>query len=73
VVRLHAPFMAVRPFACWFQREWGNTYNRGVVTCFAQWFGFFRFWSACLTCGTQPPCHRGRTPEHVGEDFARDA
>jgi hypothetical protein len=24
-------------------------------------FGFFRFGSACMTCGTQPPCRRGRT------------
>jgi hypothetical protein len=23
-------------------------------------FGFFRFGSACMTCGTQPPCRRGR-------------
>jgi hypothetical protein len=22
---------------------------------------------------TQPPCRRGRTLEHVGEDFSRDA
>jgi hypothetical protein len=36
VVRLHASCMAVRPFACWFQREWGNAYNRGAVTCFAR-------------------------------------
>jgi hypothetical protein len=36
VVRLHASCMAVRPYACWFQREWGNAYNRGVVTCFAR-------------------------------------
>jgi hypothetical protein len=26
-----------------------------------------------MTCGTQPPCRRGRTLEHVGGDFARDA
>jgi hypothetical protein len=36
-------------------------------------FGFFRFGSACMMCGTQPPCRRGRALEHVGEDFARDA
>jgi hypothetical protein len=36
-------------------------------------FGFFRFGSACMTCGTQPLCRRGRTLEHVSEDFARDA
>jgi hypothetical protein len=36
-------------------------------------FGFFCSGPACMTCGTQPPCHRGRTLEHVGEDFARDA
>jgi hypothetical protein len=36
-------------------------------------FGFFCFGSARMTCGTQPPCHRGRILEHVGGDFARDA
>jgi hypothetical protein len=36
MVRLHASCMAVRPFACWFQREWGITYNRGVVTYLAR-------------------------------------
>jgi hypothetical protein len=36
VVRLHTSRTAVRPFACWFQREWGNAYNREVVTCFAR-------------------------------------
>jgi hypothetical protein len=36
-------------------------------------FGFFRFGSACMTCGSQPPCRRGRTLEHVGGDFARYA
>jgi hypothetical protein len=36
-------------------------------------FGFFYFGLACMTCGTQPPCRRGRTLEHVGEDFAHDA
>jgi hypothetical protein len=36
-------------------------------------FGFFRFGSARMTCGTQPPCQRVRTLEHVGGDFARDA
>jgi hypothetical protein len=34
-VQLHASCMAVRPFARWFRREWGNAYNRGAVTCFA--------------------------------------
>jgi hypothetical protein len=36
-------------------------------------FGFFCFRSACMTCGTQPPCRRGRTLEYVGEYFACDA
>jgi hypothetical protein len=36
-------------------------------------FGFFRFGSARMTCGTQPPCRRVRTLEHVGGDSARDA
>jgi hypothetical protein len=36
MVRLHASCMAVCPFACWFQREWGNAYNSGAVTCFAR-------------------------------------
>jgi hypothetical protein len=36
-------------------------------------FGFFRFGSARMTCGTQPPHRRVRTLEHVGGDFARDA
>jgi hypothetical protein len=36
-------------------------------------FGFFCFGFACMTCGTQPRCRRGRTLEHVDEDFARDA
>jgi hypothetical protein len=26
-----------------------------------------------MTCGTQPPCRRVGTLEHVGGDFARDA
>jgi hypothetical protein len=29
--------------------------------------------AARMTCGTQPPCHRGRTLEHVGEDLVHDA
>jgi hypothetical protein len=36
-------------------------------------FGFFRFWSPCMTRGTQPPCHRGRTLEHVSEGFGAAA
>jgi hypothetical protein len=28
---------------------------------------------ARMTCGTQPPCRRGRTLERVGEDLVRDA
>jgi hypothetical protein len=36
-------------------------------------FGFFRFGSARMTCGTQPPRRRVRTLERVGGDFARDA
>jgi hypothetical protein len=35
VVRLHASYVEVRLFACWFRRGWGNAYNRGAVTGFA--------------------------------------
>jgi hypothetical protein len=74
VVRLHASCIAVHPFARWFRQEWGNTYNRGVVSCFAcTGLAFFRFWSARMTCGTQPPRRRVGTLELVGGDFARDA
>jgi hypothetical protein len=38
-----------------------------------QRFGFFRFGSARMTRGTQPPRRRARTLERVGEVFARDA
>jgi hypothetical protein len=37
-----------------------------------QRFGFFRFGSARMTCGTQPLRRRVRILEHVGGDFARD-
>jgi hypothetical protein len=74
VVRLCASCMAVRPFDRWFQRRWGNAYNRGAVTCFAcGGLPSLRFGSARMTCGTQPPCRRVGTLEHVGGDFARDA
>jgi hypothetical protein len=36
-------------------------------------FGFFRFGSARMPCGAQPPRRRVRTLERVGGDFARDA
>jgi hypothetical protein len=36
-------------------------------------FGFFRFGSARMTCGTQPPRQGVRTLERVGGDFAHDA
>jgi hypothetical protein len=38
-----------------------------------QRFGFFCFWSARMTCGTQPPRRRVGTLELVGGDFARGA
>jgi hypothetical protein len=73
-VRLHASCMAVRPFARWFRRGWGDAYNHGAVTCFAcRGFGFFCFRSARMTCGTQPPRRRVGTLELVGGDFARVA
>jgi hypothetical protein len=74
VVRLLASCMPVRPFDRWFQRGWRSACNRRAVTRSAcGGFGFFRYGPACMSCGTQPPCRRGRTLEHVGEDFARDA
>jgi hypothetical protein len=36
----------------------------------ARRFGFFYPGPACMTRGTQPPRHRGRTLERVGEDSA---
>jgi hypothetical protein len=73
-VQLHATCMVARPFDRWFRRRWRSACNRGAVTRSAcGGFGFFRSGPACMTCGTQPPCRRGRTLEHVGEDFARAA
>jgi hypothetical protein len=39
----------------------------------ARRFGLFYPRPACMSCGTQPPCRRGRTLECVGEDLVRDA
>jgi hypothetical protein len=36
VVRLHATYMAVRPFNRWFRRGWRSACNRGAVTRFAR-------------------------------------
>jgi hypothetical protein len=44
-----------------------------MVRPFNRWFGFFCSRPACMTCGTQPPCRRGRTLKHVSEDLVRDA
>jgi hypothetical protein len=73
LVRLHAACMAVRPFARWFGRKWRNARNRRAVTRTARGgFGCFCLGPAYATRGTQLPCRRGRTLEHVGEDSARD-
>jgi hypothetical protein len=73
LVRLHAACMAVRPFAHWSGRKWRNACNRWAVTRTARGgFGSICLGLACVTRGTQPPCHRGRTLERVGEDSARD-
>jgi hypothetical protein len=45
----------------------------GGYTLRAWRFGFFCPGPACMTCGTQPSCRRGRTLEHVSEDLVCDA
>jgi hypothetical protein len=45
----------------------------GGYTLRARRFGFFCPEPACMSCGTQAPCRRGRTLERVGEDLVRDA
>jgi hypothetical protein len=73
-VWLDACHMAVHPFDHRFLRRWESACNRGAVTCLACGGSPFScFGSACMTCGTQPPCRRGRTLEYVSGDFARDA
>jgi hypothetical protein len=73
-VQLDAYRVAVHPFDHRFLRRWESACNRGTVTCLAcssspsSCFG-----SAHMTCGSQPPCRRGRTLEDVSGDFARDA
>jgi hypothetical protein len=32
LVQLHAAYMAVRPFTCWFGQKWRSAYNRWAVT-----------------------------------------
>jgi hypothetical protein len=32
VVQLHAAYMVVRPFTCWFRRRWRSACNRWAVT-----------------------------------------
>jgi hypothetical protein len=46
----------------------GRLHASRAAVCLLHVFG-----SALMTCGTQPPCHRVRTLEHIGGGFARDA
>jgi hypothetical protein len=70
LARLHAAYMAVRPFTRWSGRKWRSAYNRRVVACTARaWrFGFFSPGLACMTCGTQPPRRGG---ENLGACWRR--
>jgi hypothetical protein len=73
-VQLGAYRVVVHPFDHWFLRRWESACNRGAVACLACGGSpSSRFGSARMTCGTQPPCRRGRTLEYVSGDFARDA
>jgi hypothetical protein len=73
LVRLHAACMEARPLARWPRWKWRNARNRWAAVHTARdGLAFFRPGPACMTRGTQPPCRRGRTLEHVGEDSARD-
>jgi hypothetical protein len=73
-VQLDARRVAVHPFDHRLLRRWESACNRGTVTCLARGgspsscFGSIR-----MTCGSQPPCRRGRTLEDVSGDFARVA
>jgi hypothetical protein len=73
-VRLDACRVAVHPFDHRFLQRWESSCNREAVACLACCGSpSSRFGSARMTCGTQPPCLRGRTLEYVSGDFARDA
>jgi hypothetical protein len=73
-VRLDVCRVAVHPFDHRFLRRWESACNRGAVACLACGGSpSSRFGLARVTCGTQPPCRRGRTLEYVSGDFACDA
>jgi hypothetical protein len=73
-VRLDDCRVAVHPFGHRFLRRWESACNRGAVACLACGGSpSLCFGSARMTCGTQPPCLRGRTLEYVNGYFARDA
>jgi hypothetical protein len=73
LAQLHAACTAARPFARWSGQKWRAACNPlGDCTHRARRFGFFYSGPACMMCGTQPPCRRGRTLERVGEDSAPD-
>jgi hypothetical protein len=73
-VRLDACRVVVHPFDHRFLQRWESACNRGAVACLACCGSpSSHFRSARMTCGTQPPCRRGRTLEYVSGDFARDA
>jgi hypothetical protein len=56
-----------------FGENGGTPITAGGYLLRVEWFGFFHFWSARMTCGTQPPRWRVGTLELVGGDFAHDA
>jgi hypothetical protein len=70
LARLHAAYMAIRPFTRWSGRKWRCACNHRVVACTARaWqFGFFSSGPACMTCGTQPPRRGG---ENLGACWRR--